>query len=94
MIITGMHLYVDYPATFIQSGNGYTVEFPDLPGCVAKGDSFEEARVMAEDAAKRWIQTSIEDGEVIPTPKSLDSFRDNDVMVTLIKVEIRSYVTR
>lgn len=32
-----------------------------------------------------------EDGEVIPTLKSLNSFRDNDVMVTLIKVEIRSY---
>ena len=38
-----------YPALFSpwDSGDGYTVEFPDLPGCVTEGASLAEATEMA-----------------------------------------------
>lgn len=57
-----------YPAVFYEGEDGYTVEFPDLPGCVTQGDTLEEAMEMAVDAASGWILIMLEDGEDIPTP--------------------------
>ena len=37
-----------YPAVFDPNENGgYTVTFPDLPGCVTEGDTLDEALQMA-----------------------------------------------
>ena len=36
---------------FENHSGGYTVEFPDLPGCVTEGSDLVDAMVMAEDAA-------------------------------------------
>lgn len=49
-----------YPAVFIpfDDGDGYTVEFPDLPGCVTEGEDLGDAIYMAEDAAKHNISCS------------------------------------
>lgn len=47
-----------YPAIFIpfeDGDDGYTVEFPDLPGCVTEGYSMADALFMAEDAASGWV---------------------------------------
>lgn len=46
-----------YPAIFTPFDNtdGYTVEVPDLPGCVTEGDSLVDAIEMAVDAASGWI---------------------------------------
>lgn len=62
-----------YPAVFYQADDGYTVEFPDLPGCITQGETLEEAMEMAIDAASGWILIMIEDGEEIPSPsKQID----------------------
>lgn len=34
---------------------GYVVSFPDLPGCLAQGDTIEEAIYNAEDAKREWF---------------------------------------
>lgn len=46
--------------------DGYTVEFPDLPGCVTGGDDMAEALLMAEDAASGWVLTELEEGKPVP----------------------------
>ena len=54
-----------YPALFTpfeDGSGGYTVEFPDLPGCVTEGEDMAEALFMAEDAASGWVLTELEDG--------------------------------
>lgn len=84
-----MKLY--YPAIFIRDGESYTVEFPDLPGCITQGDSFEEAFEMAEDAASGWILTSIEDGEDIPSPSSLNTLHSEQGHVNYIPLDISEY---
>ena len=58
-----------YPAIFtpFDDGNGYTVEIPDLPGCVTEGDSMVEAIEMAQDAASGWILGELEEGNSYPT---------------------------
>lgn len=57
---------VSYPAVFEPSGSGYSVYFPDLPGCISYGESFEEAQREAEDALGLHLYGMMKDGEVIP----------------------------
>jgi predicted RNase H-like HicB family nuclease len=45
---------------------GYTVTCPALPGLVTYGETLEEARAMAADAIRGYIQCLREDGEPIP----------------------------
>ena len=49
-----------------EDGRGFTVDFPDLPGCVTEGRTLSETLEMAVDAAAGWILSSLEDGEAIP----------------------------
>ena len=58
-----------YPAVFYpfsDGSGGYTVEFPDLPGCVTEGNNLEEAFEMAEDAASGWVLDELEEGNPVP----------------------------
>ena len=48
---------------------GYVVTCPALPGLVTEGDTIEEARRMAEDALRLYLETLIEDGLPIPPDK-------------------------
>ena len=41
---------------------GYTLYFPDLPGCVTCVDSLDDAKTTAEDAKREWLKAAIEDG--------------------------------
>ena len=45
---------------------GYVVYVPVLPGCVTEGDTFEEAKKMALDAIRGYLEVLKEDGEDIP----------------------------
>lgn len=45
---------------------GYNVSFPDFPGCVTFGKSFEEARAMAHEVLELWLEELIESQEYIP----------------------------
>ena len=47
----------------------YVVDVPELPGCMAHGDTRQSAIKNAEDAIKFWIKTAKEDGAAIPQPK-------------------------
>jgi len=47
---------------------GFFVSVPDLPGCYSQGDTLEEAYNMILDAKTAWIESALEDGEVIPEP--------------------------
>jgi antitoxin HicB len=45
---------------------GYVVTVPSLPGLHTEGDTFEEARAMAEDAIRGYLECLREDGKEIP----------------------------
>lgn len=42
---------------------GFTVIFPELPGCMTYGDTIDEAVEMATDAKKCWLEDAIEMGK-------------------------------
>lgn len=84
-----------YPALFIESEEvqgAYTVEFPDLPGCVTYGEDMAEAIFMAEDAASGWVLTSLEDGEVIPKASKVQDMEvPKNGFVSVILLDIDKY---
>ena len=55
-----------------EEGGGWLVEFPDLPGCMADGETPEEAMREAGDALHSWLETARTHGDPIPPPSSPD----------------------
>jgi predicted RNase H-like HicB family nuclease len=47
----------------------YIAEVPELPGCIAHGDTHESALASANEAIQLWIDTAQEFGDPIPEPK-------------------------
>jgi predicted RNase H-like HicB family nuclease len=52
-----------------EEDGAYLAEVPELPGCVAHGDSYEAALHHAQEAIQLWIDTAAEFGDPIPEPK-------------------------
>jgi antitoxin HicB len=50
---------------------GYVVTCPALPGLVTEGDTLEEAREMAADAIRCYIEGLQKDGEPIPVDEKV-----------------------
>ena len=60
-------------------GTSYGVSFPDVPGCISAGDTFEEAVANAAEALAGHFALMRNDGEAIPTPRSFEQLkRDPD----------------
>ncbi len=57
-----------------QAEGGYTVSFPELPGCITCGETIESALKNAEDAKKTWLEAVLEDGGEVPEPDSLKDY--------------------
>jgi predicted RNase H-like HicB family nuclease len=47
----------------------FVAEVPELPGCMAHGNTHEEALAHAKAATQLWIATAKEFGDPIPEPK-------------------------
>lgn len=57
---------VHYSAVFEPSEQGgYAVSFPDFPGCVTYGDTFEEAKKHAQEVLEVWLEELTAQGETI-----------------------------
>ena len=49
-----------------EEGGGYLVEFPDYPGCIADGDTPEQAIAEGSDALRSYLATLDELGHEAP----------------------------
>ena len=49
-------------------GGGYLLTFPDLPGCMADGETIEEAMANGRDAFSAWMSARAHIGKPIPKP--------------------------
>ena len=47
----------------------YVADVPELPGCMAHGDTYEDALKSISEAMEFWIDTAKEDGAEIPEAK-------------------------
>jgi predicted RNase H-like HicB family nuclease len=47
----------------------FVAEVPELPGCMAHGNTQEAALAQANEAIHLWIDTAREFGDPVPEPK-------------------------
>lgn len=83
-----------YPAIFspFDNSEGYTVTFPDLPGCVTEGDSLAEAIFMAEDVASGWVLDELENGNTAPKASDATTLQtDKGDFISLIALDMDAY---
>ena len=46
------------------------MEFPDLPGCIADGETIEEAVENGSDALRSWLAAAKEFKDTVPAPSA------------------------
>jgi predicted RNase H-like HicB family nuclease len=52
-----------------EEDGAYLAEIPELPGCMADGQTYREALEKAEIIIREWIETAKELGRPIPSPR-------------------------
>lgn len=57
-----------YLVVIRRTSTGYSVDVPDLPGCVATATSIEHARQMIAEAIEMHLDLMQQSGEAIPSP--------------------------
>jgi len=58
-------------AIVIEKGKGnYSAYVPDLPGCVATGDTIEDVKANMREAIVLHIEGMREDGDPVPEPST------------------------
>ena len=53
-----------------EDGGDFMITFPDLPGCIADGDTEEEALENGKDAFSAWVAARADQNKAIPEPQS------------------------
>ncbi len=53
---------------YSEEDGAYLVEVPELPGCMADGETIEEAVQAAQTAIRMWIEASGKLGRPVPLP--------------------------
>lgn len=53
-----------------QEDEAFIAEVPELPGCVADGETYQEALENVEKIMQEWIEIANDLGRAIPQPKS------------------------
>jgi predicted RNase H-like HicB family nuclease len=59
-----------YAVVVEDAGSNWAAYVPDLPGCVATGDTVEEVGRLIRAAIELHLEGMVEDGLPIPTPSS------------------------
>lgn len=64
------YLGLSYPIELIEDAEqgGYVARHPDLDGCMAQGETADEAVASLKEARMLWIETRLTDGLVVPEP--------------------------
>lgn len=67
---------MEYSIIFEEGENSYGAYVPDLPGCIAVGDTIAEVRKLIVEAIALHIESLQEDGEAVPHPSSNSHVHD------------------
>jgi predicted RNase H-like HicB family nuclease len=63
-----------YAVVIEKAGENYSAYVPDLPGCVATGDTLEEVEAAIRAAMRFHIEGLEEDGLEVPEPTSIAEY--------------------
>jgi predicted RNase H-like HicB family nuclease len=65
-----------YAIVLEKTEHNYSAYVPDLPGCVATGDSLQETENLIREAIKFHIEGLLEDGLPLPESTSVVEYMD------------------
>ena len=58
----------EYTVVYERAGGNYSAYVPDLPGCIACGDTLEETEQLIKEAIELYVEALREDDKPIPDP--------------------------
>ena len=60
------YLKLPYPMEIVedQEEGGFTISFPDLPGCITCGETIEKAVDNGKEAKRLWLEAAMEEGNL------------------------------
>ena len=64
-----MKLYYKIILYYSQEDEAFIAEVPELPGCAADGETYQEALQNVEVVMQEWIETAQDNERTIPQPK-------------------------
>ncbi|HEX2091430.1 MAG TPA: type II toxin-antitoxin system HicB family antitoxin [Longimicrobiaceae bacterium] len=67
-----------YMVVMERSRNGYGAHVPDLPGCIAVGETREETLELIQEAIEMHLESMREQGLPIPEPTATSEYVDVD----------------
>lgn len=63
-----------YAVVIEKSESGYGAYVPDLPGCVALGDTLQETERLIQEAVEFHLEGLREDGVSVPEPSAVTHY--------------------
>lgn len=89
---------MDFSLAIHEEDGHYGVTVPDLPGCFAAGDTFDEALSDARSAIDAHVELLLEEGLDFPMVRSMDEHRRNPdlkgAIWGFVSVPIEKYMGR
>lgn len=79
-----------FTAIFERAGDGYSVFFPDMPGCVSAGATFEEAAINAEEALSAHIVELAAGGDPIPAARAPDAIEHDPEVIEVARLLVKA----
>ena len=80
-----------YPAIIHQEEDGIWVEFPDLPGCNAEGETLESAMEDASEALGLYLVALTEDNAPLPEPSQISDVTSDSGIISYVYTDINKY---
>lgn len=65
-----------YAVVIEKAGSNFSAYVPDLPGCVATGETLPQVEAEIREAIRFHIDGLVEDGLAVPQPVSLAEYVD------------------
>jgi predicted RNase H-like HicB family nuclease len=79
-----------YPAIVEHVSDGFSVFFPDLPGCTSAGATIQEAALNAEEALSGHLLVSAQYGDEISDPTPLDQLKSDPDIAEAARILVRA----
>ena len=78
-----------YPAIVERAGGGFSVFFPDLPGCTSEGATMQEAVLNAEEALAGHLLVCAQYGDEVRDPTPLDQLESDEDVEEAARILVR-----
>lgn len=79
-----------YPAIVERAEDGFSVFFPDLPGCASAGATIQQAALNAEEALAGHLLVSARYGDEIADPTPLDALAADPEVAEIARILVRA----